>query len=144
MTGFIKAALLVVLAAAQTPYDTKGPTPDVMARCAEEKKCDLNTIECRALCAGVPSPSAAKVDETTTCVANCNKDDAEKYKSCSQNCINKHFRKIEIPQPMNKTSYEKTDNSTMAALSTSHSTNTHVFAAGSIFAAAGTLAFACL
>lgn len=118
------AVLLAMTVVAQNTEHSQSS----LERCAEEKKCHLNQLECVALCVGVPSPKASQVEDTHSCVTNCSKEDADQYKTCSQNCINKHFRKIEIPAMVNKTVAEnKSENATVTPINASSASSAVYF-----------------
>jgi len=58
--------------------------------------CNADDVNCQAACVGVPSPDAAAANATTTCVADCNKNDNTatgiiNYTDCVKTCISSNF-----------------------------------------------------
>ncbi|KAI9226120.1 MAG: hypothetical protein DHS80DRAFT_25530 [Piptocephalis tieghemiana] len=85
-------ALMAISVSAQTPNTpTQNTTLTDFQKCVQQRQCAEADTNCRAICAGVPSPNDSQANTTNTCVAGCSTADANAFAACRDNCINSNF-----------------------------------------------------
>jgi hypothetical protein len=82
----------------QAPTTTYALTPAQSSLAACLKQCKPGDVECESPCINVPNPGEQAVNDTTKCVADCDKfkgkgteSDIEKYTQCRNKCIDDNF-----------------------------------------------------
>jgi len=93
------ALSLAALSLAQsTSTATQTQTAIVTLTPAEQciKGCNPSDVNCQAACVGVPHPGNAQMNDTTSCVANCDQGDgsaqaSNAYAACRNACISSYI-----------------------------------------------------
>ncbi|OBR15552.1 hypothetical protein CH63R_00732 [Colletotrichum higginsianum IMI 349063] len=98
-TSVIVTGALAILASAQatstsTAVSAASSEQAVITECL--KGCPATDVNCQSKCISVPNPNESQVNQTTACVAACDKgdgspEDTQKYSDCSQKCISQYF-----------------------------------------------------
>jgi len=96
---FLVALSLAALSLAQsTSTATATQTAVVTLTPAEQciKGCSPSDVNCQAACVGVPHPGNSQMNDTTTCVANCDQGDgsaqaSNAYAACRNACISSYI-----------------------------------------------------
>jgi len=96
---FLVALSLAALSLAQsTSTATQTQTAVVTLTPAEQciKGCDPSDVNCQAACVGVPHPGNSQMNDTTSCVANCDQGDgsaqaSNAYAACRNACISSYI-----------------------------------------------------
>ncbi|KAI9294237.1 hypothetical protein K502DRAFT_366014 [Neoconidiobolus thromboides FSU 785] len=112
-TTSVVVATVATASGSSAPSQTGSSEPTELEKCAQKNSCNVEDLACKALCTGVPNPSKSQIGDTTSCVAACNQTNIEEYKTCSTNCINKYYRKVDLPdQAKNSTNSTNAKNAT--------------------------------
>ncbi|OAA32557.1 hypothetical protein AAL_00022 [Moelleriella libera RCEF 2490] len=85
---------LAAIASAQSTTSSADPAASSEVACL--KKCRVDDVDCQAHCITVPSPNEQQVNDTTKCARECPQGngspaETDKYASCVQACIQKHY-----------------------------------------------------
>ncbi|KAK9727426.1 hypothetical protein K7432_001865 [Basidiobolus ranarum] len=82
---------MITSATATTSMTVSTPAMDSREQCVQSRKCG-NDVNCIATCFNVPGPNDTQVQDTISCVRQCNTTDNNQWAQCRDKCINDHYQ----------------------------------------------------